>query len=145
MVKTFVHEVSRLVHLTINKELITTTYDHPFYVKGKGFLNAGERKAGEKVVDSEGGTCVIVIETIYLEIMENPETVYNFQVEDYHTYHVGNIGVLVHNKNYGDGRGVTEGGTGANAASRYGIDMDNLNFSNTVQNHTGGHIKITNY
>ena len=34
--------------------------------------------------------------------MESPETVYNFQVEDYHTYHIGNIGVLVHNKDYGD-------------------------------------------
>ena len=109
VVKTYVHKVSQLVHLTINKELITTTYDHPFYVKGKGFLNAGELKAGEKVVDSEGGT--YAIENIYFEIVESPETVYNFQVEDYHTYHVGNIGVLVHNKNYGDGRGVVEGGT----------------------------------
>lgn len=25
---------------------------------------------------------------------------YNFQVEDYHTYHVGTNGVLVHNANY---------------------------------------------
>lgn len=32
---------------------------------------------------------------------------------------------------------LNEGAIGANAASRYGIDMDNLNFSNTVQNHTG--------
>ena len=76
------HEVLQLVHLTINKERITTTYDYPFYVKEKSITNSGELKAGEKVVDSEGGTCVIVIETIYLEIMENPETVYNFQVED---------------------------------------------------------------
>ena len=30
-----------------------------------------------------------------------------------------------------------KGGSGTNAASRYGIDMDNLNFSNAVQNHTG--------
>ena len=47
------------------------------------------------------------------EIVESPETVYNFQVEDYHTYHVGHIGVLVHNKDYGDGAGdVVEGGSG---------------------------------
>ena len=74
-------------------------------MKGKGFTNAGELRTGEAVVDSEGGT--YAIETIYLEIVESPETVYNFQVEDYHTYHVGNIGVLVHNKDYGDGRDVT--------------------------------------
>ena len=49
-------------------------------MKGKGFLNAGELKAGEKVVDSEGGT--YAIENIYIEIVESPETVYNFHVED---------------------------------------------------------------
>ena len=46
-------------------------------MKGKGFLNAGELRAGEKVVDSEGGT--YAIENIYIEIVESPETVYNFQ------------------------------------------------------------------
>ena len=36
-----------------------------------------------------------------LEILEEPVKVYNFQVEDFHTYHVGQNGVLVHNaKNY---------------------------------------------
>ena len=30
-----------------------------------------------------------------------------------------------------------KGGSKTNVASNYGIDMDNLNFSNTVQNHTG--------
>ena len=57
--------------------MITTTYDHPFYVKGKGFLYAGELEAGEEVIDSEGST--YAIETIYFEIVESPETVYNFQ------------------------------------------------------------------
>ncbi len=33
--------------------------------------------------------------------------------------------------------GGEEGDIGTNAASRYGIDIDNLNFSDTVQNHTG--------
>ena len=30
-----------------------------------------------------------------------------------------------------------KGGSKTNVASNYDIDMDNLNFSNTVQNHTG--------
>ena len=30
---------------------------------------------------------------------EKPTKVYNFQVEDFHTYHVGTLGVLVHNAN----------------------------------------------
>ena len=32
------------------------------------------------------------------EILELPLTVYNFEVEDFHTYYVGNIGILVHNE-----------------------------------------------
>ena len=31
------------------------------------------------------------------EILEAPVTVYNFQVEDFHTYYVGDNAVLVHN------------------------------------------------
>ena len=61
---------------------------------------------GKRVVDPEGDICTV--ENIYFEIVESPETVYNFQVEDYHTYHVGHIGVLVHNKNFENGRGVIE-------------------------------------
>ena len=40
----------------------------------------------------------VVVEKVQHEILEEPVTVYNFQVEDYHTYYVTNIGVLVHNK-----------------------------------------------
>ena len=35
-----------------------------------------------------------------LEILEEPVTVYNFQVADFHTYYVGQNGVLVHNATY---------------------------------------------
>lgn len=38
-----------------------------------------------------------VVEWVEHEILENPITVYNFEVEDYHTYFVGNDAVLVHN------------------------------------------------
>ena len=31
------------------------------------------------------------------EILESPVTVYNFEVEDFHTYYVGESAVLVHN------------------------------------------------
>lgn len=40
----------------------------------------------------------MVLEKIQHELLESPETTYNFEVEGYHTYHVGNTGVLVHNK-----------------------------------------------
>lgn len=41
-------------------------------------------------------------EQIQHEILEAPIFVYNFQVEDYHTYYVTDSGVLVHNSCKGD-------------------------------------------
>ena len=66
--ETYIKEVTTLVHLNVNGEEIITTVDHPFYVKNQGFIKAGELVK-----------------------------VYNFQVEDFHTYHVSGFGVLVHN------------------------------------------------
>ncbi len=44
------------------------------------------------------------IDFIKTETTDSPVTVYNFQVEDYHTYFVGNNIILVHNaKKYGNG------------------------------------------
>ena len=42
-----------------------------------------------------------IIEKILPEVAREPVKVYNFQVEDLHTYHVGLIGVWVHNSKCG--------------------------------------------
>ncbi len=41
----------------------------------------------------------MLIEDYYIELTEEPVSVYNFQVEDFHTYFVGENKVWVHNKN----------------------------------------------
>lgn len=48
--------------------------------------------------DSSGN--VLVVEDRKVEITDKPTKVYNFQVADFHTYHVGDNSVLVHNANY---------------------------------------------
>lgn len=40
------------------------------------------------------------VENIAQKLVEEPVTVYNFQVEEFHTYHVGNVSLLVHNAEY---------------------------------------------
>lgn len=50
---------------------------------------------------------------------DSPQTTYNFEVEDYHTYYVS-TGVLVHNKDCG-GRGI-------NGASDLVLDVKNENY-----------------
>lgn len=96
VVDVFTREVDRLVHLTINSEEIITTFDHPFYVKGKGFINATNLWIGAELVNKDGHT--IVVENIFKEYLEDRTVkVYNFKVDDYHTYFVGNNYVWVHN------------------------------------------------
>ena len=39
----------------------------------------------------------VIIEKVQHEILEAPIKVYNFEVEDFHTYYVGSNSILVHN------------------------------------------------
>ena len=40
----------------------------------------------------------VVIEQVQHELLESPEITYNFEVEEYHTYYVGEQSLLVHNR-----------------------------------------------
>lgn len=124
-------ETATLIHvITENGTEINTTENHPFYVEGKGWVAAAELESGDMLRTQEGKTeTVAQIET---ENLEEAVKVYNLEIEDNHTYYVSEDEVLVHNE---CGGADIPGESGS--ASNYGIDMDNLNFSNTVQNHTG--------
>mgnify|MGYP002536398451 FL=1 len=97
VVETYVREDSKLIHLVINGEEIVTTETHPFYVNDRGFVNAGELAIGDELLDSNCN--VLLVENHSVELTDEPVTVYNFQVEDFHTYHVGKCRLLVHNAN----------------------------------------------
>ena len=97
VLETYVRKVDKLVHLTINGEEIVTTDNHPFYVQGRGFINAGNLLVGDKLISVNGED--LFVEKHRVEEFDEPATVYNFQVEDYHTYFVGDCAVWVHNKN----------------------------------------------
>ena len=77
------------------QETIDSTLEHPFYVEGLGWVEASSLHAGMTIWFANGikGT----VEDISNEGLEEPVTVYNFEVADFHTYFVGGGGVLVHN------------------------------------------------
>ena len=100
VVRTFVKETDTLVHLRIGGEEIVTTENHPFYVDGEGWVTAGELTEEDYVLDSEGRR--LQVEEKYVENLEESVKVYNFEVEEYHTYYVGQTGILVHNKCWDD-------------------------------------------
>ena len=95
--ETYIKEVTTLVHLNVNGEEIITTVDHPFYVKNQGFIKAGELIVGDELLDVNGN--VLLVENFDVELTDEPVTVYNFQVDEFHNYHVGENGVWVHNSN----------------------------------------------
>ena len=91
----FRNEKYELVHLQVNGENITTTVGHPFFVQGKGWVAAKELVVGDKLELLDGGEAYIDAATT--EELVDPVKVYNFEVEDFHTYFVGTISILVHN------------------------------------------------
>ena len=95
VLETYIREVTTLVHLTVNGEEIITTVDHPFYVQSRGVVEAGKLLVGDELLDSNCN--VLLVENHSVELTDKPTKVYNFQVEDFHTYHVSGFGVLVHN------------------------------------------------
>ena len=95
VVQTFVNETDELVHVHVNGEEIITTPEHPFYVPTKGWIGAVHLRAGDILVLQNGK--YVIVEKIQHEILETPVTVYNFEVEDFHTYYVSNSAILVHN------------------------------------------------
>lgn len=94
VVETYVNETNELVHVWVNGNEIISTPAHPFYSPVKGWTEAVHLRAGDILVLVDGE--YVVVEAVQHEILEAPVVVYNFNVEDYHTYYVAS-GVLVHN------------------------------------------------
>ena len=97
VMETYIRRTDKLIHLVVNEEEIITTETHPFYVKDRGFVDAGKLLAGDSLLDVHGN--ILVVEDTRTEYLDEPETVYNFQVEDFHTYYVGTNCIFVHNAN----------------------------------------------
>ena len=99
VLETYIRETSSLIHITVNGEEIISTYDHPYYVNKKGFVSAELLWIGAELIDKNGK--VFQVEQIYREKLDDEsEKVYNFKVDECHTYFVGRYSVLVHNADY---------------------------------------------
>ncbi|MCD4744587.1 MAG: cadherin-like domain-containing protein, partial [Desulfobacteraceae bacterium] len=89
------HEIYELKISDVNEKTITigTTVDHPFWVKGKGWIPAIDLKPGDKTTTIKNRLETIIDSKKGL----SKKTVYNLEVENFHTYFVGKSGYLVHN------------------------------------------------
>ena len=75
------------------REVLRTTAEHPFRVRDQGWKAAHLLRAGDVLSDCEDRP--LAVECLVQEGVL--ETVYNIEVEDFHTYHVGAAGIWVHN------------------------------------------------
>ena len=63
------------------------------------WVSAESLKRGDKVLLSD--ETYGIIQSVKVSLLAVPETTYNFEVADYHTYYVGACGVCVHNSQCG--------------------------------------------
>ena len=92
----WVKETDEILHVsTSDGETIDTTTNHPFYVEEKGWVAAGDLDVGDILITADGSK--VEVTDLELEKLAEPITVYNLEVADFHTYFVGEYGVLVHN------------------------------------------------
>jgi intein/homing endonuclease len=68
----------------VNGEVIRTTVEHPFYVRGKGWVAAGALQLGDRLASHNGKPVTVD------DLLETGEcdTVYNLRIADFYTYFV---------------------------------------------------------
>ncbi|MCR9144617.1 MAG: TIGR04388 family protein [bacterium] len=94
--ETFVRKADRVYKVEYDSgQSLETTWSHPFYILGKGWVEARKLRAGDisKATAGEERIASVTIDARH-------EAVYNFSVADNHNYFVGESGVLVHNSEY---------------------------------------------
>ncbi|WP_379143213.1 polymorphic toxin-type HINT domain-containing protein, partial [Paenibacillus sp. sgz500992] len=92
---TFNHETDEIYQIHVGDQVIESTFNHPFYVEGKGWTFVKDLKVGDLLVQSDGNT--LKIDSI--ELLHKHVTVYNMTVDEFHTYFVSDLGIWVHNTN----------------------------------------------
>ena len=110
VLRTFRKESDVLIHVFVNGEEIETTAVHPFWVENR-WVSAKDLKEGDLLTLADGSAARI--SGVYGEKLDEAVVVYNFEVEEFHTYYVTEAGVLVHNANKVGGCGVTGNKSGS--------------------------------
>jgi len=91
----FQKQTDEIYYVHIGDEIIEVTGEHPFWLDGKGWTFVKDLKVGDLLVSSV--STKLAIDKIEKEPRE--ATVYNFEVKDFNSYFVSNLGIWVHNCN----------------------------------------------
>ncbi|MCG7409118.1 hypothetical protein MH117_17000 [Paenibacillus sp. ACRRX] len=91
--ETFNRTADEVYVIEVKQEKITTTEEHPFWIVGKGWVEAGDLVVEDVLVDRDGKEYPIESITVHQE----PTKVYNFRVQGYHNYFVTDLRIWTHN------------------------------------------------
>jgi len=101
--------VSPVLNVRVAGRVIGTTGEHPFWIDGRGWRQAVELRAGDLLRMPDGNR--VAVEGV--EEAGRVETVYNVEVEGFHTYYVGSgewgFSVWAHNADPCTPGGLGEG------------------------------------
>lgn len=92
VLRTTIRPRSALVHVSLDKDAIVASGGHPFWVSGKGWVNARWLEPGMSIHTVTGTARV---EKVAIE-EDGQQPVYNLVVEDFHNYFAGNTHLLLH-------------------------------------------------
>ena len=110
VVRTIVTEHRAMTALSLvspaGSETIFVTPNHPFFVHGRGWVQASDLSPTDDELSNACGVAVNVSAALSLR---ESATAYNLEVEDYHTYFVGRSEAWVHNQTAGACPSITQG------------------------------------
>lgn len=92
VLRTTVRPRSALIHVSLPEETIVASGGHPFWVAGKGWVNARHLEPEMRIYTVSG---TAPVKSIKVE-EEGQQPVYNLIAEDFHNYFAGNSHLLLH-------------------------------------------------
>ncbi|WP_256972605.1 HINT domain-containing protein [Saccharibacillus sp. O23] len=90
---TFNHMADEIYTIHVGDQEIESTYNHPFWVEGKGWTYVKDLKVGDWLEQADGTKRKIE----QIEHEQRQARVYNMTVDEFHTYFVSDLGIWVHN------------------------------------------------
>jgi len=95
VITVYIKSTYEFVHLNVDGEEIRTTADHLLFTDIGWWKAAENLQVGDKILNSQGEFKTLIGKSV--ETLQEPERIYNLNVDGFHTYFVGTNGLLVHN------------------------------------------------
>lgn len=96
--KVYIKSTYEFIHLKLDGEEIRSTSSHLFFTDSGWWKAAENLKPGDKILNSKGELKKLLATRV--DTLQQPEKIYNLNVDGFHTYFVGIQELLVHNNCY---------------------------------------------